>query len=133
MVFRFNNSGTHLAPPTSLTVAARSQLFKQIPGVVARLVVVANLIVDCGSFVVEVVPTLSVVVELLVSADAAAFFAASRSFSIEIGIAVGIDHPVNWVDDRFGHSFNFTVALLVLIVDDVVLFEFKNVGTVVVL
>lgn len=82
-----SSSGTHLAPPTSLMVAARSHSAVHTPGVVGAgvvVVVVVVVVVGLGVF------------SSVVLVDAAAF-AAARIFSIEIGVVDGDGHPVNSV------------------------------------
>lgn len=77
-----------MTPPTSLIVPARSHSSLHMPGVVGRGVVVVVVVV------VEVVETVvSIVCVVLVDAVRAA----SRSFSIEMGVVDGVGHPVNSV------------------------------------
>lgn len=90
-VFLSSSSGTHVAFPTILIVPATSQSLSQMPGVVGRCVVVV---------VVDVVVVEDVLVvgttETLVD-ETVAVLAASRSFSIDIGVVEGAGQPVNSV------------------------------------
>lgn len=90
-MFLSSNSGTHLAPPTSLIVPAKSHSSLQIPGVVGFGVVVVVVVV-----VVIVVVMIVELVDVELAAAAAAR-AASNSFSIEIGVVDGVGQPVNSV------------------------------------
>lgn len=85
-VLRSSSSGTHLVPPTSLMVAARSQSSTHRPGVVGAGVVVVVVVV----VVVEEVDVLEVSVT-------AAALAAARIFSTERGVVDTVGHPVNSV------------------------------------
>lgn len=75
-------------PPTNLMVPASSQSSVHIPGVVGLGVVVVVVVV------VDVVETVVSTVRVVL-VDAA--LAASRSFSIEIGVVDGVGQPVNSV------------------------------------
>lgn len=88
-MFLSSNSGTHLAPPTSFIVPAKSHSSLQIPGVVGFGVVVV--------VVVVVVTVVVIIVELVDVELEAAARAASNNFSIEIGVVDGVGHPVNSV------------------------------------
>lgn len=84
-----SSSGTHVTPPTSLTVPARSQYSVHSPGVVGRGVVVVVVVL-----VVVVVVVVVLVVELLL---VVAVLAISSSFSRGMGVVDGVGQPVNSV------------------------------------
>lgn len=89
-MFLSRYSGIHLAPPTSLMVPPTLHSPTHRPGVVGRGVVVVVVVV----VVVEEAAVDTSSVELVW--DVAAL-AASKSFSMEIGVVDGVGHPVNSV------------------------------------
>lgn len=88
-MLRSISSGCHLTPPISLIVPAKSHSLIQTPGVVGLGVVVVVVVV----VVVLVVVLVSLASVVLVETA----LAASRSFSIEIGVVDGVGQPVNSV------------------------------------